>query len=479
MKYLEYQNTTIPSNHIVNVTSLNNSVVITDTNGIDYILFSGNQKACDEYKTSLLTLLDLTEKITLPDIHWIDYIGTKELAVGMAYKPTIKYDGKETQDFTLKSSQVGNAKIQDKLIMGLKVGESQITATSQSKNETITLNVMDKKLDLNFEKDVKICVNRNIPLKLFDKYGNTINPYYVNFTSLNTDKFKIDNNGVTTGVSVGSGIIIAKYNNDYYFKNVNVLPEPPELQKENITLKVDETNQQSISDSHFSNPEWLSDNINIAIVNKDSGLITAKKVGKCKIIGKFKTPYETIVKEVSVTVQPKAPTPNKENKTLKVDEKFTGVMPQKAGFSGAKWVSDNGTFAIVDQNSGLVTAKKHGTTNIRGKFTKPYETDGIIYNLTIQPKAPQVVTETSEIQVEGTANATLPSVDGFSGQFWESTDPQKATVDEGTGLVTGVAEGQCEIKGYFTTPYKVLAKKISLTIQPKTETQSYNTFMWR
>lgn len=466
MKYLEVNGVTIPTTQITNVIATNNEIVIVDINNKYYTLFAGNAKSCTEYKTELLTLLELTEKVTLPEVHWVDYIGTKELAVGMAYTPIINYDGVGTQDFTLQSSQVANAKIQDKLIMGLQKGTSDITATSQSKTDKITLNIIEKTLDVVFDEKFKGYVNHPVQIKIFDNHKKEINPYYISFKSLNEDKFKVDDNGMVTGVAIGDGTILIEYNGEYYFKTINILPEPPAIQKEKVTLKIDETNQQTISSTEFSNPEYISDKPDVATVTKDGGLITAKKVGTCKITCKFKTPYEVVVKEVTVTVQPKAPTPDNENKTLKVDETFTGVMPSKAGFSGAKWVSDNGEFATVDQNSGLVTAIKHGSTNIRGKFTKPYETDGIIYNLTIQPKAPQVVTETLEVQIQSTANATLPSVDGFNGQFWESTDTQKATVNEGTGVVTGVTEGQCEIKGYFTTPYKVLAKKITLKVVP-------------
>lgn len=480
MKYITINNINIPINQIINIINTNNEVILVDSSRERYIVFTGDKEACNEFFNSLLTTFEWTEKVSFPEVHWVDVDNNNvDLLLGMAIIPNVKYDGKYVSDFTLQSSEQNNVKIANTIMLGIKVGKSNVTVTKESKTETINVNVVNGQLKLLFEDNVVLTKNAKYQLKFKDNYGYDVSTSPMSFMSLNPDKATVDGNGVLSGVDEGEATIIAEYFGNYYFKTVTVLPERPNIEKTSLTLKVDETSQQSSTTENFSNQEWISDNQDVATVNS-SGLITAKSVGTCKIISKFKEPYEIISKEISVTVNPKAPTPDEQSKTIKVDETFTGDMPTKAGFSGEKWVSDSTELATVDQSSGLVTAKKHGSTKIRGKFTKPYETDGIVYTLTIQPKEPQVVTESQEIQVEGTLNGALPSVDGFSGQSWESTDPTKASVVEGTGIITGVAEGSCEIKGYFTTPYKALAKKYTITVTPKAiQQQTYNTFVWR
>ncbi len=161
-----------------------------------------------------------------------------------------------------------------------------------------------------------------------------------------------------------------------------------------------------------------------------------------------------------------APAVDKQTKTMKVKETFKAEMPINEGFSGALWESNSTSKATVD-SSGNVTAKATGTVIITGYYTTPYKTPARTYTLTIQPAVPTVQEESRTLEVEGTFTGELPSTAGFSGSKWVSSDPSKATVVEGTGVVTAVAEGSAIITGNYTKPYETPIKKYNLTITAK------------
>lgn len=116
-----------------------------------------------------------------------------------------------------------------------------------------------------------------------------------------------------------------------------------------------------------------------------NGVVTGVAEGK----GYVSCTYGGVEYIKEITVHPSAPTPDSEDKTLKVDETYDANMPSKAGFSGEKWISENNEVASVNQANGMITAKKVGTAKIVGRFTAPYEADGKIVNVTVQTADPQ------------------------------------------------------------------------------------------
>lgn len=151
-----------------------------------------------------------------------------------------------------------------------------------------------------------------------------------------------------------------------------------------------------------------------------------------------------------------------ESKTLKVNETFTGAIPENSVFSGAEWSSSSAKATVTQQ--GLITAKETGSVTVTGYYTTPYKTPAKKYTVTIQPAVPTVQEETKSVEIGANFTAELPSTAGFSGAEWESTDPTKATVNTITGEVTPLAEGATDIIGYYTKPYKTPIKKIKLTV---------------
>lgn len=76
-----------------------------------------------------------------------------------------------------------------------------------------------------------------------------------------------------------------------------------------------------------------------------------------------------------------------ENQTVKVGATLQGVLPSVPGFSGAKWTTSNPAKAKVN-TSGIITGVAEGTCTITGKSVKPFETDLVIINLTVEAAQP-------------------------------------------------------------------------------------------
>lgn len=133
----------------------------------------------------------------------------------------------------------------------------------------------------------------------------------------------------------------------------------------------------------FSGAEWTSSSSTKATVNKDTGAVTPKEVGKVTITGYYTVPYKTPGIKYTVTIQPAIPSVQTEAKTIKVNETFTGVLPSTEGFGGVKWTTDKNNIATVNASTGLVTGKAQGSCVITGSYTTPYETPIKKYNLNV------------------------------------------------------------------------------------------------
>lgn len=123
------------------------------------------------------------------------------------------------------------------------------------------------------------------------------------------------------------------------------------------------------------------------------------------------------------------------------------VTPENATIKGVEWSSDNTGIAEVDQN-GLVRGVSVGEATITAKA----KDGGVIATQDIAVNPILVssieINGGSEVQIGGNlqllatvspANAANQSIE------WSSEDSEIATVDENTGLVTGVSEGSVQI----------------------------------
>ncbi|MCE9539474.1 MAG: Ig-like domain-containing protein, partial [Bacteroidetes bacterium] len=108
---------------------------------------------------------------------------------------------------------------------------------------------------------------------------------------------------------------------------------------------------------------------------------------------------------------------------------------------GGTWSSASPGVASVDPNSGLVTGVSAGTSDITYSITIGGCVNTAIQTVTISNSTPQIITGTSPICVSDAVIWTSTT----GGGSWSSATPGVATVDAGTGLVTGVSAGTSDI----------------------------------
>lgn len=387
MNYIQIGVKKLITDKIVSVFRRDEKAIAIDTTGTEHVLKEGTENQLDSYIKGLMTALNIT---SLPEIvyHWFDLNADySDVTIGTALKPDVHYDGANLADsgFTYASTQEGVVKFINGKMLILKNGTSEITISKDGDSIKFTVTANTNNNTGLFKSADNVVQGKTMTMKLIELGADVPNKNAV-WNSYDKSKATVDENGVVTGVANGETYIEATYKGISYIKHM--------------------------------------------------------------------------------VVHPTAPAPEEEQKTIKVDETFKGTMPSKAGFSGAEWSSADPEIATVD-SQGNVTAKKVGTVDITGKFTTPYHTPGKIYKLTIQPKAPAVQQKTATVKVGGaTVQGEMPTAEGFSGAKWVSANPDKATVDQNTGVITAVAQGQATVTGKFTTPYETNAVVYTVTVQP-------------
>lgn len=127
------------------------------------------------------------------------------------------------------------------------------------------------------------------------------------------------------------------------------------------------------------------------------------------------------------------------------------VLPDNA-CQEVTWISGDESVATVD-NNGLVTAISEGTVTISATV-KNSDVSGAL-DLTVNP----VPVIASSIEISGvekldvyrdkkltiTLTAVVSPEEANQSVKWSSTNPEVATVDEATGVVTAVAVGKTQI----------------------------------
>lgn len=178
---------------------------------------------------------------------------------------------------TWKSSKKSVATIDENgKIMGIKPGETTITATADQSSVTCILTVKYPTIKLN---QTSVVLYRGQTSKLSATVSSNVNPTW------KTNKRSIavvDNNGIVTAMKHGTAIITATV--DGVSKTCEIVVEPPEITLSSTELALKKGDSTTLIATVSSNnpPTWSSSNTSVVTVSS-KGVIKALQKGTAQI----------------------------------------------------------------------------------------------------------------------------------------------------------------------------------------------------
>jgi len=206
-------------------------------------------------------------------------------------------------------------------------------------------------------------------------------------------------------------------------------------------------NTTTLSDA-VAGGTWSSLNTAVATVDETGGTVTGVAAGTSVI--NYAT-IEDCITSATITVHPLP---------LEIEGSTAamcagGTTTLTDGLGGGIWVSGNTAVATVNSSSGVVSAISAGTVNITYTTTVGCFATTTI---TVNP-LPLSITGVASICVDGTTALN----DLTTGGMWSSLSTTIASIDAGTGFVSGLSAGTAVIE--YTTPAGCLMA-INITVNP-------------
>jgi uncharacterized protein YjdB len=352
------------------------------------------------------------------------------------------------------------------VVSGVAIGTTTITATSEGKNGTATVNVTSTPVGsvtvTPGSASVATTQQTTLTATVKDANGNVIADHPVQWSSNNLAVATVSQSGVVTGVVPGTATITATADGKsgssvitvtlLPVATVTVAPSPASAEV-GYTTQLTATTKDGLGTVLTGRTiTWSSGATNIATVSS-TGLVTGVAPGTAVITAasEGKTGTSTVTVTIpavaSITLAPPSAT-----LTPGTTATFTPTLKDSHGgtLTGrtVTWQSSAPGVATVN-GSGVVTAVSEGTSTItatsEGKSATATVTvqAGAVATVVVGPSSPSVLVGTTQ-----QLTATLKDASGnvLSGRTvtWQTDKPGVATVSA-SGLVTGVAVGSAVI----------------------------------
>jgi trimeric autotransporter adhesin len=367
---------------------------------------------------------------------------------------------------TWSSSNNAIATVNGGVVTGVAVGTATITATSEGKSGTATVNVtaIPVQTVVVAPPTKSLLVTQTFPLTatVTDSAGNVVNDRVVTWGSGNTAAAIVSAFGVVTAVGPGTATITATSEGKSGSSTITVTPVPVGIvvvqpSKDSVapgtTAQLTAITEDSVGNVLTGRAvSWGSSNTNVATVSP-SGLVTAVALGTATITasseGKSGTSAITVyIPVASVTVAPATATV-----LVTQTKQFTATTKDAQGntLTGrlVTWGSSNTSVATVDA-TGLATAKTAGTATItatsEGKSGTATLTVSLVpvFSVSIAPPSPDTVFLGYTTQLTATTKDSIGGILTGRVVTWQSNNTGIATVNA-SGLVSAVAAGSTSI----------------------------------
>ncbi len=262
--------------------------------------------------------------------------------------------------------------------------------------------------------------------------GIASNGKWVRFTSSSSRIASVNTYGKVTAKKAGTCTITGKVSGGEASCRITVQKTSITLSAASITMENGARAVLKGETSNGSSITWKSQKTSVAVVS-ENGEITAKKPGETTITAIADSTKKTcrlFVKKPKVTL-------NRTSSSLYRGQ--TIILSAKVS-SGRKvsWKSQKSSVATVD-DTGKVTAKKHGTAIIRASV------DGVTKECEITVKSPVIKLNRSSVTIRKGKTCTLKAdVSSGNKPVWKSSRSGIASVNA-NGVVTAKKIGSCVI----------------------------------
>jgi len=239
--------------------------------------------------------------------------------------------------------------------------------------------------------------------------------------------------GVITAKKAGTCKIKVKSGKSETYCQIQVVPTTISLNKTALSLEKQQTFQLTARTSNRSVPTYRSNKKSVALVSS-TGLITALKPGSATITIKADQTEQhcqvTVVKPTITLSQTAASLFRGQNISLRASISNKTVPT---------WSSSARSIAVVS-DSGVVTAKKHGTATIAVKA------DGVTRTCKITVKSPTIKLSASKLTIKKGKRKTLTAkVSSGNAPTYSSSNSSVASVTK-KGVISARKKGTATIK---------------------------------
>ena len=429
------------------------SISLTDGRYVIKALQEGTATLRIKTANGLSASLDVTVTAAPKSIRFAD--ATIRLGVGEHYVPTLLGDNEAMVSCTLTSGNTGVIRIENGEMYAVATGSATVTATSvinSALKATITVEVVNAPADMRFDRSAcTLGVGESIILETSFAPGTAAMD--VTFTSDNESVVQVDRRGYVRAVGTGTAKVKGTAYNGSSAECVFTVKKTPTamtISPANITACVKDSVQLTArfgAADEYANVMFESSNPAVVEVS-DSGLLSFKQVGEAVI---FAETFNGLSAEVAVTV---CETPSSVGfefdsaVILKGDSaKLEVVFDKGAGYytltssnPAAVKIADDGSIEALALGKSTIALTMPGL-NLSAKCTVEVvdKLDGVV-----------VIAQNDSIGIDEQTQLSytlFPSnAIGTGLVHFESANPDMATVDSATGIVTGVAYGTAKLR---------------------------------
>ncbi len=285
------------------------------------------------------------------------------------------------------------------------------------------------------------------------------------WASSNSAVAEVGNDGTVKAVAAGTATITATVDGASASCTVTVTEDPKpsatiSLDTQAITLKKGESRVLKATVSTGATPAWMSGNKNVATVDMN-GTVTAVAAGSTTITATAEGVSASCT--VTVTDEQAAFSLNPASLELKKGEAKDIAVVSNVQIKSVAWGTDNPASVTVSgtgQNgaTGRVTGVKEGNATLTVSITTTDNKETKLYcKVAVKGNYTKVtVTGAAQLAIGKTTTLTAVTEPKDGKITWTSSNDKIAKVDD-KGVVTGVAEGQVEIKAACTDNTTVYA----------------------